>query len=187
VTIVARAMGVPVVGRVADIRHIANEGDTILLDGDSGTVVVRPNRPLVNGFDQRMSLSQKRCAEFAAIRALLAETTNGEHITLMVNAGLAEDAAMLEAAGAEGIGLFRPIPVPDCRPTARPGSHCGCTNVLEAAGDKPVIFRTVDIGGDKALPFFRRPERRKRKSRNGLAGVAAQPRAQGADEGSGAR
>ena len=70
VTIVARAMGVPVIGRVSDIRHIANEGDTILVDGDNGTVVVRPNRPLVHGFEQRMSLSQKRRAEFAAIRNL---------------------------------------------------------------------------------------------------------------------
>ena len=104
---VARAMGVPVVGRIADIRHIANEGDTILLDGDAGTIVVRPNRPLTNAFDQRMSLSQKRRAEFAAIRNLPAGTKDGERITLMVNAGLAEDAAVLETAGADGIGLFR--------------------------------------------------------------------------------
>src|SRR6187431_857567 len=67
VTIVARAMGVPVVGRVADIRHIANEGDTILVDGDSGSVMVRPTRPLTNAFDQRMAMSQKRRAEYAVI------------------------------------------------------------------------------------------------------------------------
>ena len=81
VTIVARAMGVPVVGRVADIRHIADEGETILVDGDNGMVVVRPNRPLVNGFEQRMALSQKRRAEFAAIRNLPAETKDGERIS----------------------------------------------------------------------------------------------------------
>src|SRR6187431_2243288 len=67
VTIVARAMGVPILGRVADIRHIANEGDMILVDGDNGTVMVRPNRSMVNGFDQRMSISAKRRAEYAAI------------------------------------------------------------------------------------------------------------------------
>jgi phosphotransferase system enzyme I (PtsP) len=156
VTIVARAMGVPVVGRIADFRHIANEGDTILLDGDSGSVVVRPNRPLVNGFDQRMSLSQKRRAEYAAIRSLPADTKDGEHITLMVNAGLAEDAAMLEAAGADGIGLFR-TEFQFLIAAQLPGRESQLRlyrSVLDAAGDKPVIFRTVDIGGDKALPYL---------------------------------
>src|SRR5215208_3952681 len=62
-TIVARAMGVPVVGRIADIRHAASEGDTILVDGDNGTVVVRPTRPLLASFEHRMTLSQKRRAE----------------------------------------------------------------------------------------------------------------------------
>jgi phosphotransferase system enzyme I (PtsP) len=161
VTIVARAMGVPVVGRIADIRHIANEGDTILVDGDSGTTIVRPNRPLVNAFDQRMSLSQKRRAEFAAIRNLPAETKDGERITLMVNAGLAEDAAMLEATGADGIGLFR-TEFQFLIAAQLPGRESQLRlykNVLEAAGDKPVIFRTVDIGGDKALPYLAEDEK----------------------------
>ena len=156
VTIVARAMGVPVVGRIADVRHIANEGDTILLDGDGGTIVVRPNRPLTNAFDQRMSISQKRRAEFAAIRNLPAETKDGEHITLMVNAGLAEDAALLESAGADGIGLFR-TEFQFLIAATLPGRESQLRlyrSVLEAAGDKPVVFRTVDIGGDKALPYL---------------------------------
>jgi phosphotransferase system enzyme I (PtsP) len=156
VTIVARAMGVPVIGRVADIRHIANEGDPILVDGDTGTVVVRPNRALINAFDTRMSLSQKRRAEFAAIRGLPAETRDGERITLMVNAGLAEDAAMLEAAGADGIGLFR-TEFQFLIAATLPGRESQFKlykSVLDAAGDKPVIFRTVDIGGDKALPYL---------------------------------
>src|SRR3954467_225883 len=64
VTIVARAMGVPVVGRLADIRHIVEEGDTVLVDGDNGSVIVRPSRPLSTSFEQRMTLSQKRRAKF---------------------------------------------------------------------------------------------------------------------------
>src|SRR5262245_17716818 len=160
-TIVARAMGVPVVGRITDIRHIANEGDNILLDGDAGTIVVRPNRPLTNAFDQRMSISQKRRAEFAAIRNLPAETKDGERITLMVNAGLAEDAAVLESAGADGIGLFR-TEFQFLIAATLPGRESQFRlyrNVLEAAGDKPVIFRTVDIGGDKALPYLAEDEK----------------------------
>jgi len=155
-TIVARAMGVPVIGRVADIRHIANEGDSILVDGDLGSVIVRPSRPIANAFDQRMAMSHKRRAEYAAIRNLPAETMDGERLTLMVNAGLAEDAAMLEATGADGIGLFR-TEFQFLIAAQLPGRESQqrlYKSVLDAAGDKPVVFRTVDIGGDKALPYL---------------------------------
>jgi phosphotransferase system enzyme I (PtsP) len=156
VTIVARAMGVPVVGRIADVRHIANEGDSIMVDGDTGAVVVRPTRPITTAFDQRMAMSQKRRAEYAALKGLPAETTDGETVTLMVNAGLAEDAAMLEAAGADGIGLFRTefqFLIAATLP-GRESQQRLYKSVLDAAGDKPVVFRTVDIGGDKALPYL---------------------------------
>src|SRR5688572_19970714 len=106
-TIVARAMGVPVVGRVADIRHIASEGDVILVDGDMGAVTVRPARAMVTSFEQRMATSHRRRAEFASLRSLPSVTVDGQPITLMVNAGLAEDAVGLDTNGAEGIGLFR--------------------------------------------------------------------------------
>jgi phosphotransferase system enzyme I (PtsP) len=156
VTIVARAMGVPVVGRVGDIRHVASEGDTILVDGDNGTVVVRPTRALTNAFEQRMALSQKRRAEYASLKNLPAITTDGERMTLMVNAGLAEDAAALHLAGADGIGLFR-TEFQFLIAAQLPGRESQLRlykQVLDAAGDKPVIFRTVDIGGDKALPYL---------------------------------
>jgi len=160
-TIVARAMGVPVIGRIADIRHIANEGDTVLVDGDMGSVMVRPTRPLTNAFDQRMAMSQKRRAEYATIKNLPAETKDGERLTLMVNAGLAEDAGMLEAAGADGIGLFRTefqFLIAATLP-GRESQYKLYKSVLDAAGDKPVVFRTVDIGGDKALPYLSEDEK----------------------------
>jgi phosphotransferase system enzyme I (PtsP) len=161
VTIVARAMGVPVIGRIADIRHIANEGDPVLVDGDTGSVIVRPSRAIVNAFDQRMAMSQKRRAEYAAIKNLPAETKDGERLTLMVNAGLAEDAAMLEMAGADGIGLFR-TEFQFLIAAQLPGRESQFKlyrSVLDAAGDKPVVFRTVDIGGDKALPYLAEDEK----------------------------
>jgi phosphotransferase system enzyme I (PtsP) len=156
VTIVARAMGVPVVGKLADVRHIAGEGDTILVDGDSGTAVIRPTRALTQGFDQRMAMSQKRRAEYAALKDAKAVTKDGVEMVLMVNAGLAEDAAMLEASGADGIGLFR-TEFQFLVSASLPGRQSQLKlyrQVLDAAGDKPVVFRTVDIGGDKALPYL---------------------------------
>jgi phosphotransferase system enzyme I (PtsP) len=155
-TIVARAMGVPVVGRISDIRHSVEEGEQILVDGDNGSVIVRPNRALLSGFEHRLQTRQKRRAEFEAVRNLPAVTLDGVPISVMVNAGLAEDAANLEPSGADGIGLFRTefqFLVSATLP-GRERQHRLYSKVLAAAGDKPVVFRTVDIGGDKALPYL---------------------------------
>jgi phosphotransferase system enzyme I (PtsP) len=155
-TIVARAMGVPVVGRLNDIRHSVNEGETVLVDGDNGSVILRPSRPISTAFEQRMAMSEKRRAGYAAIRNLPAETRDGERITVMVNAGLAEDAVSLDMTGADGIGLFRTefqFLVSATLP-GRERQQRLYRNVLEAAGDRPVVFRTLDIGGDKALPYL---------------------------------
>src|SRR5689334_1675994 len=154
--IVARAIGVPVIGRLHDIRHSVEEGETILVDGDNGSIIIRPNRALTSGFEHRMALSQKRRAEFAAIRNLPAKTIDGVHVSVMVNAGLAEDAAALPMSGADGIGLFRTefqFLVSATLP-GRDRQQRLYTKVLESAGSRPVVFRTVDIGGDKALPYL---------------------------------
>jgi len=154
--IVARAIGVPVIGRLHDIRHSVEDGETILVDGDNGSVIIRPNRQLLSGFEHRMVLSQKRRAEFAAIRNLPAKTLDGVSCSVMVNAGLAEDAASLPMSGADGIGLFRTefqFLVSATLP-GRDRQFRLYTKVLEAAGTRPVVFRTVDIGGDKALPYL---------------------------------
>ena len=155
-TIVARAIGVPVIGRLHDIRHSVEDGEMILVDGDNGSVIVRPTRQLMSGFEHRMTLSQKRRAEFAAVRNLPARTVDGVQASVMVNAGLAEDAVALPMTGADGIGLFRTefqFLVSATLP-GRDRQQRLYTKVLEAAGDRPVIFRTVDIGGDKALPYL---------------------------------
>jgi phosphotransferase system enzyme I (PtsP) len=154
--IVARAIGVPVIGRLHDIRHSVEEGETILVDGDNGSVIIRPNRQLLSGFEHRMTLSQKRRAEFAAVKNLPAKTLDGVKVSVMVNAGLAEDAVSLPMSGADGIGLFRTefqFLVSATLP-GRDRQFRLYTKVLEAAGDRPVVFRTVDIGGDKALPYL---------------------------------
>ena len=155
-TIVARAIGVPVIGRLHDIRHSVEDGETILVDGDNGSVIIRPTRQLLANFEHRLVLSHKRRAEFAAVRNLPATTIDGVECSVMVNAGLAEDAATLPMSGAEGIGLFR-TEFQFLVSATLPGRDRQLrlyTRVLEAVGDRPVVFRTVDIGGDKALPYL---------------------------------
>jgi phosphotransferase system enzyme I (PtsP) len=101
-------------------------------------------------------LRQQRRAEFDKARALPALSLDGVPVSVMVNAGLAEDAANLEMSGADGIGLFRTefqFLVSATLP-GRDRQQRLYTKVLAAAGSKPVVFRTVDIGGDKALPYL---------------------------------
>ncbi|WP_411339172.1 phosphoenolpyruvate--protein phosphotransferase [Sphingopyxis sp. J-6] len=156
VIIVARAMGVPVLGRVRDVRTSIREGDLLLIDAGAGTVQVRPTQAVLDAFDAKLEISQKRRANLAALRDLPAVTKDGVPIELMINAGLREDVAALDLTGARGIGLFRTefqFLVSATLP-ARDRQQRLYRDVLDAAGDRPVIFRTVDIGGDKALPYM---------------------------------
>ncbi|MBB5713297.1 phosphoenolpyruvate--protein phosphotransferase [Sphingomonas aerophila] len=156
VTIVARAMGVPVLGRVRDVKRLIVEGDLLLLDVGEGNVFVRPSTGMEEAFEARLALRQKRRAAFAALRDLPPETRDGHRLTLMVNAGLRDDVAALDLTGADGIGLFRTefqFLVSATLPQ-RERQQRLYREVLEAAGERPVIFRTVDIGGDKALPYL---------------------------------
>jgi phosphotransferase system enzyme I (PtsP) len=156
VTIVARAMGIPVIGRVPDVRRSIGEGDMLLLDGTQGTVFVRPSNTMDEAFEAKLERGLKRRAEFAAMRDLPPLTKDGLRVTLMVNAGLRDDVAALDITGADGIGLFRTefqFLVSATLPR-RERQQRLYHDVLEAAGDRPVVFRTVDIGGDKVLPYM---------------------------------
>ena len=157
VTIVARAMGVPVLGRVKGVRRAIAEGDMLLLDvTGEASVFARPSVAIEEAFETKLQLRQKRRAVFAALKGELPITKDGHRVTVMVNAGLRDDVAALDVTGADGIGLFRTefqFLVSATLP-AKIQQQRLYKDVLDAAGDRPVIFRTVDIGGDKALPYL---------------------------------
>ncbi|MDR7102000.1 phosphoenolpyruvate--protein phosphotransferase [Croceicoccus sp. BE223] len=160
VVIVARAMGVPVLGRVPGLRGYVREGDEILLDATQGICNIRPGPAISEAFEAKSARNREKQAGYAALRDVEPFTKDGERITIMVNAGLRDDVPMLAATGADGIGLFRTefqflvsatLPQRDRQTRLY-------RDVLDAAGDKPVVFRTVDIGGDKSLPYLRGSE-----------------------------
>jgi phosphotransferase system, enzyme I, PtsP len=160
VTIVARAMGVPVLGRIRDIRRLVNEGELILMDVTENHLFIRPTPDMDEAFENKLALTHKRRAVFASMRDLPPVTKDGTRIELMVNAGLRDDASSLDLVGADGIGLFRTefqFLVSATLPQ-RERQQRLYKDVLDAAGDRPVIFRTVDIGGDKALPYMRQDD-----------------------------
>lgn len=157
VTIVARAMGVPVIGRVKDVKRMIMDGDAVLLDASASAVFVRPTAAIAEAFDGKLAISQKRRASFAKLKSEPPVSKDGKRIKLMINAGLRDDIAALDLTGADGVGLFRTefqFLVSATMPQ-RERQQRLYRDVLEAAGDKPVVFRTVDIGGDKALPYMR--------------------------------
>ncbi|RYY46906.1 MAG: phosphoenolpyruvate--protein phosphotransferase, partial [Sphingomonadales bacterium] len=160
VTIVARAMGVPMLGRVKDVRRLVAEGDMLLLDTGEESVFARPTPAMEEAFSAKLALSQKRRAAFARLRGEAPITKDGHRLTVMVNAGLRDDLAALDLTGADGIGLFRTefqFLVSATLPQRAEQKRL-YKDVLESAGDRPVTFRTVDIGGDKALPYLNNDE-----------------------------
>ncbi len=160
VAIVARALGIAAVGEIDNATGLADTGDAIILDGSSGDVHLRPLPDMEAAYAERVRLRARRQQQYQALRDQPCVTKDGEEITLMINAGLNVDLPHIVDTGAAGIGLFRTelqFMVAPNFPRASE-QHALYRAVLDAAGDKPVTFRTLDIGGDKVLPYMRNIE-----------------------------
>lgn len=154
--LVARALQIPCVGRLPGLRDRLSEGDLIIADGEAGEAFLRPRPDMLAAVRSRMELREQRQAEFALLRDTPAVTRDGARITLLTNAGLAVDLEALDTTGAEGIGLFRTefqFMISDELPRLTTQTEL-YRLVLDAAGDRPVTFRTLDVGGDKVLPYL---------------------------------
>ncbi len=156
VIIVARAMGVPVLGRVRGLFTDVSEGDEVIVDAGNGALFVRPQAAMIKSYQAMSILRAKQAEQFARVKDLPAISRDGQRVAIMMNAGLAGDAQALDVTGADGIGLFRTefqFLVSATLPR-RERQLALYQSVLDAAGDRPVVFRTVDIGGDKAVPYL---------------------------------
>jgi len=157
VAIVARSMGLPLVSSLEGIADNARGGDSILVDGETGEVHLRPPLEIIAAFEEKRGLRVQAQARFAAIRDLPAITRDGVPIKLMMNAGLEFDMPHLKESGADGIGLFRTelqFMIGETMPRLA-DQRAFYKSIIDAAGDKPVVFRTLDLGGDKVLPYAR--------------------------------
>ncbi len=157
VAIVARALGIPVIGHCEGAVASIEPGDRVVVDADHGHLYIRPGVDVVQAFRANLALRAERQAKYAALRDEPAVTLSGERISLNINAGLLVDLAYLEEAGADGIGLYRTELQFMVRASfPRVGVQTELyTRVLDQAGARPVIFRTLDVGGDKLLPYLR--------------------------------
>jgi phosphotransferase system enzyme I (PtsP) len=157
VSIVARALGIPAVGEIPNATGLVEQGDPIIVDGAMGHVHLRPPPDIESAYVERVKLRARRQAQYHALRDRPCVTKDGHKIDLMINAGLMIDLPHIEETGASGIGLFR-TELQFMVATSMPRTGEQLTlyrSVLDAAGKKPVTFRTLDIGGDKVLPYMR--------------------------------
>jgi len=156
VAIVARALDIPMLGRVPDALTRIRPGDTIAIDGDNGQLLVRPREGVRQSFREAMEHRDRRRRLFAATRDLPAVSRDGQRVQLSINAGLLIDVPQVIESGADGIGLYR-TEVPFMTREAFPRvdeQELLYRTVLDQAQGRPVVFRTLDIGGDKPLPYW---------------------------------
>jgi len=157
VAIVARALGVATVGQIENMASIADQGDPIIVDGDAGEIHLRPPAGIESAYAEKVRLRARRQAQYAALRDKPAVSRDGAQVQLHINAGLIVDLPHLKETGADGIGLFRTeLQFMVAATLPRTGEQLRLyRTVLDAADGKPVTFRTLDIGGDKVLPYMR--------------------------------
>ncbi|MBB2684041.1 MULTISPECIES: phosphoenolpyruvate--protein phosphotransferase [Rhizobium] len=157
VVIVARAMGIPVIGQAAGVVALAENGDAVIIDADEGHVHLRPMADHRRSYEEKVRFRARRQEQFRALRAIEPVTKDGKRISLMMNAGLLVDLPQLSESGAEGIGLFRTelqFMIASTMPKADEQEQF-YRNVIKQAAGRVVTFRTLDIGGDKVVPYFR--------------------------------
>jgi len=153
--IVAGAMRLPVVGALPGLLAAISEGNILLVDAEAGSLQIRPNIETKESFIERLRVRQQQRAVFSKLKDQPAISIDGQRVELLLNAGLKIDLPQLETTGADGIGLFRTefqFLLADQLPKQQQLTEL-YSDVFKAAKDKPVIFRTLDLGGDKVLPY----------------------------------
>jgi phosphotransferase system, enzyme I, PtsP len=155
VAIVARALDIPVVGRAPAVLSRVEPGDTIVVDGDSAQVLVRPAEDVLQTVYAAIEARTERRRKYAALRDLPSATRDQARVGLHMNAGLLIDMQHLEETGADGVGLYR-TEIPFMVRSEFPDVEAQAWlygRVLDIADGRPVTFRTLDVGGDKVLPY----------------------------------
>ncbi len=156
VAILARAMGVPTVMGAVDLPYTRLQDRELIIDGYCGEVHLNPGAELRDRFATVMAEDEALSADLESLRDVRCETSDGAHLPLWVNTGLMADVARSLDQGAEGVGLYRtevPFLLRERFPSEEEQRQI-YRSQLEAFAPKPVTMRTLDIGGDKALPYF---------------------------------
>ncbi len=157
VAIIARSLGIVAVGHAEQIVSMCETGDDVVVDGAEGRVFLRPTPDVEASYVEKLRLRAKRQEKYARLRDLPARTRDGVRISLLHNSGLVADLPALGKTGAEGVGLFRTeLQFMIASKLPRLAEQVALyREAMDVAGERPIVFRLLDIGGDKVVPYLR--------------------------------
>ncbi len=158
VAIVARASASPRLATRAALWSGSTRAIRSYVDANTGEVHIRPPGNVIGAYADKARFQARRHRKYRALRDKPALTKDGERVFLHINAGLLVDMPHLAESGADGVGLFRTeLQFIISATLAAPGAADADVPLCFAteAGGKPVVFRTLDVGGDKVLPYLR--------------------------------
>lgn len=159
VAIVAKALGIAAIGQARGVVERVDAGNPVIVDAEAGEVHIRPSSEVIAAYADKARFRARKQRKYRAMKDIVPVTRDGERIQLNINAGLLVDMPQLAASGADGVGLFRTelqFMISRAMPRIDRQTQMYRDVLREAAG-KSVTFRTLDIGGDKALPYLRQP------------------------------
>jgi phosphotransferase system, enzyme I, PtsP len=157
VAIVARALGIAAVTQCKGVLDAVEAGDAAIVDAQGGELHLRPTQEVISAYADKVRFQARKQAQYAALRSVPAVTLDDQRVGLHINAGLLFDLPHLDQAGADGIGLFRTelqFMISATFPRLDQQTRL-YKAILDAAGNRPVVFRSLDVGGDKVIPYFR--------------------------------
>ncbi len=158
--ILARSLGIPAVMGVDDLPLAQLDGQELVVDGSGGRVHARPSSDVREAFEASIESQRAQSEALEQVRTLDAVTLDGAEVRLYINAGLNTDLRSAATAGSSGIGLFRselPFMLFDRFPSEREQLNL-YREALEAMSPLPATLRTLDVGGDKKLPYLPDPD-----------------------------
>lgn len=160
VAVVAKALGIAAVGQARGVVERVTAGDAAIVDATTGEVHLRPSSDVIAAYSDKVRFLARRQRQYKALRDVPAVTADGVRVNLHINAGLLVDLPHLKESGADGVGLFRTellFMLSNTLPKVERQAD-SYSAVLARADGKPVVFRTLDIGGDKVLHYLRQPK-----------------------------
>ncbi len=156
IAILARAMGIPAIMGMHGVSVIDLSDKTLVLDGYYGQVYVSPSRALKREFQSFSKEESELDAELVALKDLPAETLDNHKVSLLINTGLHDDSRLASCVGAEGVGLYRSelLFMRENRFPSENEQYVAYKHLIDSFPNQPITMRTLDIGGDKSLPYF---------------------------------
>lgn len=158
--IMARSLEIPAIVGTKNITELVKEEDYLIVDGMEGEVIINPSEEDISSFNKKAEEFAQLKAEWDRLKDESSLTKDGKHVELAANIGTPKDLEGVNNNGGEAIGLYRTefLYMDSAELPSEDEQFDAYKKVLEGMGDKPVVVRTMDIGGDKELPYLELPE-----------------------------